>query len=115
MLLRITEMKRHTSCHLPRDEKPRSSRTEDVIHCSKTEVEKVRRRREWRMQRELEEKHNKLKEKMILEYELRRAREQGLPPPKGRSSRRSRSKSSEGRHRRAPIPSTSKVPVLSEK
>ncbi|XP_076233052.1 uncharacterized protein LOC143178349 isoform X2 [Calliopsis andreniformis] len=115
-VLDITEMKGHASSHLHRDEKHKSSRSEDGALRSRTEEERQRRRREWLIQQEQERRHEKLKKKMILEYEIRRAREKGLPVPKRRYSHsRSKSESPPSRHRRDPTPCSSKTSILSEK
>ena len=113
-------MKRIVSSHSHRDERSRTSRSGDFETGlrSKTEEERLRRRREWMIEQEKLREHEKLKAKMILEYEIRRAREKGLPPPKGRFSHHSRSKSKskspEGRHR-ITTSSTSKTAILSKK
>ncbi|XP_017756773.1 PREDICTED: peptidyl-prolyl cis-trans isomerase G-like [Eufriesea mexicana] len=114
-------MKRNVSSHSHRDEKCKSSRSEDHETGSRarTEEEKLRRRREWMKQKEREREHEKLKEKMILEYEIQRARQKGLPLPKRRLSHQDRSKnesrSPENRHRRTATSNTCKTSILSEK
>nr|QEK21877.1 feminizer male variant [Frieseomelitta varia] len=113
-------MKRIVSSHSHRDERSRTSRSGDFETGlrSKTEEERLRRRREWMIEQEKLREHEKLKAKMILEYEIRRAREKGLPPPKGRFSHHSRSKSKskspEIRHKTT-TSSTSKTAILSKK
>ncbi|XP_076673986.1 uncharacterized protein LOC143372047 isoform X2 [Andrena cerasifolii] len=112
-------MKRHTSRNLHRDEKPKPSRNEDsdAVLRARTEEEKRRRRREWLIEQEKMDRHNRLKKKMAMEYEIRRARNMGLPLPDGRCDRprRSRSESPPSRHRRTSEHYTPKVTVLSKK
>ena len=113
-------MKRHTSRNSHRDEKPKPSRNEDsdAVLRARTEEERQRRRREWVIEQEKMVRHNRLKRKIAMEYEIRRARNMGLPPPEGRCNRhhrsRSRSKSPPGRHRRTEHYAP-KVTVLSKK
>nr|XP_034182151.1 female-specific protein transformer-like [Osmia lignaria] len=112
-------MKRNVPGHSHRDEKARASRSEDyeAASHSRAEEEKVRRRREWMLQQKLNEEHERLKKKKILEYEMQRAREKKLRESKGRSSRCSRSssasKSPPSRHGRTSVSDTPKT--LSEK
>ncbi|KAG7209289.1 hypothetical protein KM043_015402 [Ampulex compressa] len=114
-------MKRNsTPSHMPRDDKTKPLRIEDFdISRSRDEEEKQRRRREWQIQKEREKEHERLKQKMILEYEIRRAREQGLEYPKRRCSQhsnsKSRSRSPKIRHRRTSPMTVFKLPVMSEK
>ncbi|CAK9823028.1 hypothetical protein ANTRET_LOCUS1444 [Anthophora retusa] len=113
-------MKRNEPGYSQRDERCRSSRSEDYETGvrSKSEEERARRRREWRIQKRLEQEHDRLKRKMILEFEIQRARKKGLPLPKRflymvRS--KSRSKSPENQHRRTCASDASKVSILSKK
>ena len=111
-------MKRHTSRNTHRDEKPKPSRNEDsivVLH-AKMKEEKRWRRREWLIEQEKLDNHNKLKRKMVMEYEIQRARNMGLPLPKGRCTRprRSRSESPPNQHRSSEHYAP-KVTVLSKK
>ncbi|XP_076675783.1 uncharacterized protein LOC143372949 isoform X2 [Andrena cerasifolii] len=97
-------MKRHTSRNSYDDEKPKSSHNEDsdAVLRARTEEERRLRRREWMIEQEKMDNHNRLKRKMIMEYEMRRARNMGLAFPKGRCDRprRSRSESPPSRYRR---------------
>ena len=73
-------MKRHTSRNFHRNENPKPSRNEDsdaVLRAS-TEEQRQRRRREWMIEQEKMDRHNRLKRKLVLEYEIRRARNMGL-------------------------------------
>ncbi|XP_076663109.1 uncharacterized protein LOC143366163 isoform X2 [Andrena cerasifolii] len=112
-------MKRNTSRNSHRDEKPKSSRNEDSVAVlrARTEEERRRRRREWMIEQEKLDRHNRLKRKLTLEYEIRRARNMGLPLPEGRCNRlrRSRSESPPSRQRRTSEHYTPKVTVLSKK
>ncbi|XP_043254371.1 serine/threonine-protein kinase fray2-like [Colletes gigas] len=114
-------MKRNTSRHSHSDEKSSSSRKEDCNETlrSRTEEEKLRRRREWMIQQERQREHDRLKEKMILEYEIRRARKKGLPLPKQGLSchnrRKSRSKTPPSLHGRSSASSTARTTILSKK
>ncbi|XP_076627021.1 uncharacterized protein LOC143344647 isoform X2 [Colletes latitarsis] len=114
-------MKRNTSRHSHSDEKSSSSCKEDYNETprSRTEEEKLQRRREWMIQQERQREHDRLKEKMILEYEIRRARKKGLPLPKQgfscNSHRKSRSKTPPSLHGRSSTSSTPKTTILSEK
>ncbi|XP_076680306.1 uncharacterized protein LOC143375259 isoform X2 [Andrena cerasifolii] len=111
-------MKRHTSRNSHRDEKPKPSRNEDsdTVLRAKTE-ERRRRRREWVIEQEKLDRHDRLKRRMAMEYEIQRARNMGLPLPKGRCNRpcRSRSESPPSRHRRTSEHYTPEVTVLSKK
>ncbi|XP_076665719.1 uncharacterized protein LOC143367615 isoform X2 [Andrena cerasifolii] len=112
-------MKRHTSRNSHRDEKPKPSRNEDsdaVLH-ARTEEERRRRRREWMIEHEKMDRHNRLKRKMIMEYEIRRARNMSLAFPEGRCNipRRSRSESPPSRYRRTSAHHTPECTVLSKK
>ncbi|XP_076687432.1 uncharacterized protein LOC143379025 isoform X2 [Andrena cerasifolii] len=112
-------MKRNTSRNSDCDEKPKPSGNEDsdAVLRARTEEERQRRRREWMIEQEKMIRHNRLKRKMALEYEIRRARNMGLPLPEGRCNRprRSRSESPPSRHRRTSEHYTPKVTVLSKK
>ncbi|XP_076670160.1 uncharacterized protein LOC143369720 isoform X2 [Andrena cerasifolii] len=112
-------MKRHTSRNSHRDEKPKSSRNEvsDAVLRARTEEERQRRRREWMIEQEKMDRHNRLKRKMAMKYEIRRARNMGLALPEGRCSRprRIRSESPPSQHRRSSEHYTPKVTVLSKK
>ncbi|CAL7946943.1 unnamed protein product [Xylocopa violacea] len=114
-------MKRNISNHSHSDEKLRSSRIEegDTGLRSRTEDERLRRRREWEIQQKKEREHERLKRKMILEYEMRRAREKGLQLPKIKDSHhsrsKSRSKSPKDHHRRTAAASTPTTSILSKK
>ncbi|KZC06648.1 hypothetical protein WN55_10559 [Dufourea novaeangliae] len=112
-------MRRNISRSSHHEEKSeKSSRGEEYgASRPKTEEEKMQRRREWIIQQERVREHERLKRKKILEYELRRAREKGLPPPKlpCHSPSRSKSKSPQSRHRRSSTCSSTKTPVLSER
>ena len=112
-------MKRHTSRNSHRDEKPKSSRNEDsdaVLRAS-TEEERRRRRREWMIEQEKMSRHDRLKRKLAMEYEMRRARNMSLPFLEGRCnrSRRSRSESPLSQHRRTSEHYTPNVTILSKK
>ncbi|XP_076685948.1 uncharacterized protein LOC143377967 isoform X2 [Andrena cerasifolii] len=112
-------MKRHTSRNMHRDEKPKASHIEDnvAVLCAKTKAERQRRRREWVIEQEKMDRHNRLKRKMAMEYEIRRARNMGLPLPEGRYNRprRSRRDYPTCQHRRTSEHFTPKVTVLSSK
>ena len=112
-------MKRNTSRNSHRDEKPKPSRNEDsdAVLRARTNEERRRRRREWMIEQEKLDRHNRLKRKMALEYEIRRARNLGLSLPEGRCNRprRSRSQSPPSRHRRTSQHCAPKVTVLSKK
>ncbi|XP_043579129.1 uncharacterized protein LOC122566231 [Bombus pyrosoma] len=106
-------MKRNVSNHSYRDEKLRSSHSENYeTNLRRTEEERLRRRREWIIE------HEKLKEK-ILEYEIRCALEKGLPLSEGRfshhSCNKSKSKSPESQHRTVAISSRPNTFILSKK
>ncbi|XP_003493796.1 zinc finger CCCH domain-containing protein 13 isoform X1 [Bombus impatiens] len=112
-------MKRNVSNHSHRDEKLRLSRNGNYeAGLRRTEEERLRRRREWMIEQQRLREHEKLKEKKILEYEIRRAIEKGLPLPRGRFSHHSRSKSksksTENRHRTV-TSNTSNTSILSKK
>ncbi|XP_060812873.1 zinc finger CCCH domain-containing protein 13-like isoform X1 [Bombus pascuorum] len=112
-------MKRNLSNHSHRDEKLRLSRNGNYeAGLRRTEEERLRRRREWMIEQQRLREHEKLKEKKILEYEIRRALEKGLPLPRGRYSHRSRSKSkskSTENRQRTVTSSTSNTSILSKK
>ncbi|XP_053991325.1 female-specific protein transformer-like [Hylaeus volcanicus] len=114
-------MKRSISRHSHSAERSTSSCHENYNTSlrSRTEEERLQRRREWRIQQELQRKHEIMKQKMILEYERRRAREKGLLLPNQefscRSRSKSKSKSPHSRHRRRSTSNTSKPSILSEK
>ena len=113
-------MKRNVSNHSYRDEKLRSSRSENYeIGLRKTDEERLRRRREWIIEQQKLREHEELKKKKILEYEICRAFEKGLPLPKGTfshlSCNKSKSKSPRNRHRTVVTSSTSNTFILSEK
>ncbi|XP_076665760.1 uncharacterized protein LOC143367635 isoform X2 [Andrena cerasifolii] len=111
-------MKRHTSRNSHRDENPKPLRNEDsdAVLRARTEEERRRRRREWMIEQEKMGRHNRLKRKMAMEYEIRRARNMDLPLPKGRCNRprRRRSESAPSQHRRTSQHYTPKVTVLSK-
>ncbi|XP_012244031.1 zinc finger CCCH domain-containing protein 5-like [Bombus impatiens] len=113
-------MKRNVSNHSYRDEKLRSSHSENYeTDLRRTEEERLRRRREWIVEQQMLREHEKLKKKKILEYEIRRALEKGLSLPKERfshhSSNTSESKSPESQHRTVATLSTSNTSILSKK
>ncbi|XP_043579124.1 peptidyl-prolyl cis-trans isomerase G-like [Bombus pyrosoma] len=113
-------MKRNVLNHSYRDEKLRSSHSENYeTNLRRTEEERLRRRREWIIEQEKLREHEKLKEKKILEYEIRRALEKGLPLPKGRfshhSCNKSKSKSPESQHRTVATSSRPNTSILSKK
>ncbi|XP_076677776.1 uncharacterized protein LOC143373936 isoform X1 [Andrena cerasifolii] len=112
-------MKRHTSRNSHRDEKPKPSRNEDsdAVLRARTEEERRQRRREWMIEQEKMDRHDRLKRKMIIEYEIRRARNMSLAFPKGRCyrPRRSRSESPPSRYRRTFAHHTPEDTVLSKK
>lgn len=113
-------MKRNVSNHSYRDEKLRSSRRENYeASLRRTEEERLRRRREWIREQEMLREHERLKEKKILEYEIRRALEKGLPLPKERlshhSCNKSKSKSPESQHRTVATSSRPNTSILSKK
>ncbi|XP_033361205.1 zinc finger CCCH domain-containing protein 5-like [Bombus vosnesenskii] len=113
-------MKRNVSNHSYRDEKLRSSHSENYeTGLRRTEEERLRRRREWIVEQQMLREHERLKKKKILEYEIRRALEKGLPLPKERfshhSSNTSESKSPENQHRTVATLSTSNTSILSKK
>ncbi|KAK2581024.1 hypothetical protein KPH14_006073 [Odynerus spinipes] len=105
------------------DERRTTSRKDDrsSLPHSRSEEERRRRRQEWLMQQEREREHERLKRQKILEYELKRAREQGARHISGRSADHSRSKSKsrsrslEDQHRRDTKATSSKPLVMSEK
>ncbi|XP_078045403.1 feminizer [Augochlora pura] len=110
-------MKRNTSRSLQQSEKYKSSRSEDLeVSRSRSEEEKMLRRREWRIQQDRAREHEILKQKKIYEYEMRRAREKGLPLPKpptfGCSKSRSKSPGSQPRRTSS---SATNTPILSER
>ncbi|XP_033321927.1 uncharacterized protein LOC117218033 [Megalopta genalis] len=109
-------MKRNTSRSVQQSEKYKSSRSEDHEVTRSRSEEKMLRRREWRIQQDLQREHERLKQKKIYEYEMRRAREKGLPLPKPPSfaHSRSKSKSPESQPRRTSSSSTN-TPILSER
>ncbi|XP_076681695.1 uncharacterized protein LOC143375926 [Andrena cerasifolii] len=110
-------MKRHTSRNSHRDEKPEPPRNEDKDAILRAmEEERRRRRREWVIEQEKIVWHNRLKRRMAMDYEIRRARYMGFSPPEGRCNRchRSRSESPPSRHRRTEH-HTPKVTLLSKK
>ncbi|XP_076653493.1 uncharacterized protein LOC143359450 isoform X2 [Halictus rubicundus] len=88
--------------------KPNSSSQNDA-------TEKMLRRREWKLEQERQRQHERLKQKKIYEYEMQRAREKGLLPPKPPNRSKSRSKSPRSRPRRPCTPSTTNTPILSER
>ena len=112
-------MKRHTSRNSRRDAKPKPSRNEDsdAVLRARTEEERRRRRRDWMIEQEKMDRHNRLKRKMAMEYEIRRARNMGLALPEGRCNRprRSRSESPPSRCRRTSTHHTPEDTVLSKK
>ncbi|XP_071856809.1 uncharacterized protein [Bombus fervidus] len=113
-------MKRNVSNHSYRDEKLKSSRSENYeTGLRRTDEERLRRRREWITEQQKIREHERLKKKKILEYEIRRALEKGLPLPKGRfshhSCNKSKSKSPRNQHRTVVTSSTSNTSILSEK
>ncbi|XP_076665592.1 uncharacterized protein LOC143367531 isoform X2 [Andrena cerasifolii] len=112
-------MKRHTPRNSHRDEKPKPSRNEDsdAVLRARTEEERRRRRREWMIEQEKMDKHHRLKKKMVMEYEIRRARNMSLAFPEGRCNRprRSRSDSPPSRYRRTSAHHTPEDTVLSKK
>ncbi|XP_076664056.1 uncharacterized protein LOC143366688 isoform X3 [Andrena cerasifolii] len=112
-------MKEHTLRNSHRDEKRKPSRNEDseAVLRARTEEERQRRRREWVIEQEKMDRHNRLKRKMAMEYEIRRARNMGLALPEGRCSRprKSRSESPRNRYTRSSEHYTPKVTVLSKK
>lgn len=116
-------MKRNTLSHGSHDEKQTATRKDDrnSLPHSRSEKERRRRRQEWLIQQEREKEHERLKRKMILEYELKRAREQGARNISGRSADRnhtrskSRSRSLENQPRRDSKVTTSKPLVMSER
>lgn len=73
------EMKRSSSSLGSNDERRKESHKDDHYsqQHSRLEEERRRRRKQWEIQQELEKKHARLKQKKILEYELKRAREKG--------------------------------------
>ncbi|XP_026823655.1 uncharacterized protein DDB_G0283697 isoform X2 [Ooceraea biroi] len=84
------------STNLRRDEESKSVQNKgynagSFLH-SRTEEEKQRRREQWKIQQELERRHEKLKQQKIIEYEKKRA--EALKYAKEKSSHRSRSRSS---------------------
>ncbi|XP_076670800.1 uncharacterized protein LOC143370070 [Andrena cerasifolii] len=97
-------MKRHTSRNSHRDEKSK-------------EEEGRRRRRDWIIEQEKMDRHNRLKRKMAMEYEIRRARNMGLALPEGKCNRpcRSRSESPSSRCGRTSTHHTPEDTVLSKK
>lgn len=110
-------MERNMPSYSHRDEKSKSSRSEDLGtgQRSKMETDRLRlqRRRAWAIQQEKERQHEKLKRKMIMDYEIRRAREKVLLSRRRcshRSHSKSRSWSPESQHRRI-----DKASILSEK
>ena len=114
-------MKRNVSNHSYRDEKLRSSRRENYeTGLRRTEEERLRRKREkWIIEQQMLREHERLKEKKILEYEIRRALEKGLPLPMGRfshhSSNKNKSKSPESQQRTVATSNTSNTSILSKK
>ncbi|XP_076664532.1 uncharacterized protein LOC143366929 isoform X2 [Andrena cerasifolii] len=112
-------MKQHTSRNSHRDEKLQPSRNadSDAILRANTQEERRRRRREWMIEQEKMDRHKRLKRKMIMEYEIQRARNMSLAFPEGRCNRprRSRSESPPSRHRRISKHYTPKVIMLSKK
>ncbi|XP_076667789.1 uncharacterized protein LOC143368690 [Andrena cerasifolii] len=112
-------MKRHTSRTSHHDEKPNPSRNEDsdAVIRARTKEERRRRRREWMIEQEKMNSHNRLKRKMIMEYEIRRARNMSLAFPGGRCNRprRSRSESPPSRYRRTSAYHRPEDTVLSKK
>ncbi|XP_034950682.1 peptidyl-prolyl cis-trans isomerase G-like isoform X2 [Chelonus insularis] len=72
------------------DIRPNKSETPSY---SRSMEEKMRRRREWMIEQEKAREHERRKQRMIQEYEERRARELGLKSRSRRSSCRSRSRS----------------------
>ncbi|XP_076668726.1 uncharacterized protein LOC143369119 isoform X2 [Andrena cerasifolii] len=112
-------MKRHTSRTSHHDEKPNPSRNEDsdAVLRARTTEERRRRRREWMIEQEKINSHNRLKRKMIMEYEIRRARNMSLAFPEGRCNRprRSRSESPPSRYRRTSAYHRPEDTVLSKK
>lgn len=112
-------MKRNVSNHSYRDEKLKSSRSENYeTGLRRTEEERLRRRREWIIQQQMLREHERLKKKKILEYEICRALEKGLPLPKRfshHSSNKRKSKSPESQHRTVATLSTSNTSILSKK
>ncbi|XP_076678644.1 uncharacterized protein LOC143374380 isoform X2 [Andrena cerasifolii] len=111
-------MKRHTSRNSHDDEKPKPSRNEDsdAVLRARTEEERRRRRREWMIEQEKMDSHNRMKRKMIMEYEMRRARNMSLAFPEGRCNRprRSRSESPPSRYRRTSAHHRTEDTVLSK-
>ncbi|XP_076282154.1 uncharacterized protein LOC143209836 [Lasioglossum baleicum] len=83
--------------------KPNSSSRNDA-------TEKMLRRQEWKREQERQRQHERLKQKKIYEYEMQRAREKGLQPPKPRN----RSKSPRSQPTR-PSSSSTNTPILSER
>ncbi|XP_076659974.1 uncharacterized protein LOC143363246 isoform X1 [Halictus rubicundus] len=89
--------------------KPNSSSRNDATE------KKMLRRREWKLEQERQRRHERLKQKKIYEYEMQRAREKGLLPPKPPNRSKSRSKSPRSRPRRPCTSSTTNTPILSER
>ncbi|XP_076686642.1 uncharacterized protein LOC143378646 isoform X2 [Andrena cerasifolii] len=112
-------MKRHTSRNSHHDERPKPSRNEDsdAFLRARTEEERRRRRREWMIEQEKMDSHNRLKRKMIMDYEIQRARNMSLVFSEGRCNRpcRSRSESPPSRYRRTSVHHTPEDTVLSKK
>ncbi|XP_076684191.1 uncharacterized protein LOC143377106 isoform X2 [Andrena cerasifolii] len=112
-------MKRHTSRNSHDDEKPKPSRNEDsdAFLRARTEEERRQRRREWMIEQEKMDRHKRLKRKMIMEYEIQRARNMSLAFPEGRCNgpRRSRSESPPSRYRRTSAHHRPEDTVLSKK
>ncbi|XP_076282686.1 uncharacterized protein LOC143210083 [Lasioglossum baleicum] len=78
-------------------------------------TEKMLRRQEWKRDQERQRQHERLKQRKIYEYEIQRAREKGLKPPKPPNRSKSRSKSPRSRPRRPCSSSSTNTPILSDR
>lgn len=88
-------MKRSSSSLGSNDERRKELQKDDHNNQphSRLEEERQRRRRQWLIQQEREREHERLKQKMILEYELKRAREKDASHSRGRLVDENNSKS----------------------